>query len=218
LIILFAGLITGVYRTAGRHKERIALYREFIRLKTDDVEAYNNVAWELATCPDPKFRDSAQAVELARQAVKLAPSSGTSWNTLGAARYCGGDWKAAVAALEKSMELRQGGDGLTWFFLAMAHWQLGDKKQARRWYDQAVTWMDKNKPQDDELRRFRAEAEALLGIQGPLAPQGKEGSARKWWGRYSPDPAMKEVASPRTSLPDPSRGEDSLDGNKKGGR
>ena len=56
----------------------------------------------------------------------------------------------------------------------MAHWQLGDKKQARQWYDKAVSWMDKNKPQDDELRRFRAEAEALLGIPEKPQPKAKE--------------------------------------------
>ena len=50
----------------------------------------------------------------------------------------------------------------------MAHWQLGDQDDARSWYDKAVErmekWMDKNKPQDEKLRRFRAEAEELLGI------------------------------------------------------
>jgi hypothetical protein len=50
------------------------------------------------------------------------------------------------------------------FFLAMAHWQLGETEEARRWYDRAVAWMDKNLTQDDELKRFRAEAEALMGI------------------------------------------------------
>jgi len=34
---------------------------------------------------------------------------------------------------------------------------------ARRWYDKAVTWMDKNKTQAEALRRYRAEAEKLLG-------------------------------------------------------
>ena len=69
-----------------------------------------------------------------------------------------GDWKAAIAALEKSMELRKGGDSNDWFFLAMAHWQLGEKDKAREWYDRAVQWMDKNQPKNEELRRFRAEA------------------------------------------------------------
>ena len=30
-------------------------------------------------------------------------------------------------------------------------------------YDRAVAWMEKHKPDDPELRKFRAEATALLG-------------------------------------------------------
>jgi hypothetical protein len=45
----------------------------------------------------------------------------------------------------------------------MAHWQLGQKDEARKWMDQAVEWMDKNQPQNDELRRFRAEATQMMG-------------------------------------------------------
>ena len=62
------------------------------------------------------------------------------------------------------MELRKGGDGTDWFFLAMAHWHLGDKDQAREWYDRAVQWMEKNKRQDEDLRQFRAEAAELLEV------------------------------------------------------
>jgi uncharacterized protein HemY len=113
-------------------------------------------------------------VEKAELAVKLAPRNGAFWNTLGAAHYRAGHWKAAVAALEKSMLLRKGGDSNDWFFLAMAHWQLGDKEQARKGYDQAVRWMDKNNPQDEELRRFRAEAGSLLGLPEPSVPPGRE--------------------------------------------
>ena len=47
----------------------------------------------------------------------------------------------------------------------MAHWQLGDKPQARSWYDKAVPWMEKNQPKNEELVRFRAEAAALLGVK-----------------------------------------------------
>jgi hypothetical protein len=65
------------------------------------------------------------------------------------------------------MEHRKGGDSIDWFFLAAAHWEMGDKKQARRWYDQAVAWMDTNHPKDPELLRVRAEAAAVLGMVEP---------------------------------------------------
>ena len=59
---------------------------------------------------------------------------------------------------------------MDWFFLAMAHQQLGNKDEARKWYDQAVKWMEKPReknagPSEDELRRFQVEAAEVLGVQ-----------------------------------------------------
>jgi hypothetical protein len=47
----------------------------------------------------------------------------------------------------------------------MAHRQLGNRGEARDWYHKAVQWMDKNAPKNEELRRFRAEAAEVLGVQ-----------------------------------------------------
>jgi tetratricopeptide (TPR) repeat protein len=153
-----------VLRHHGLYKELEAEYREAIRLRPDDPVPHNDLAWLLATCPDPKLRDPKQAVEQAQKAVELAPNTGAFWNTLGVAQYRNGDWKAANEALMKSTQLRNGGDSCDFFFLAMAQWQLKEKDKARTWHDQAVAWMDKNSPQDEDLKRFRAEATALLGL------------------------------------------------------
>ncbi len=60
----------------------------------------------------------------------------------------------------------QESEGEARFFLAMAYQQLGDKEQARKWYDHAAQWLEKNQPEDpDDLRRFRAEAVGLLGME-----------------------------------------------------
>jgi Flp pilus assembly protein TadD len=105
-------------------------------------------------------------VRLAQKAVTASPEAGNYWNTLGVAHYRNGDARAAVAALETSMRLRAGGNSFDWFVLAMAHSRLGDRDQARRWYDRAVEWMDQHPPPHVELRRFRAEAEAMLAEAG----------------------------------------------------
>jgi tetratricopeptide (TPR) repeat protein len=86
---------------------------------------------------------------------------------LGAAHYRCGDWQAAAAALEKAQGLHQGGNSPVWFFLAMADWHLGRKEEARKSYDQAVAWMERNQPNNEELHRLRAEAAALLTVGGP---------------------------------------------------
>jgi uncharacterized protein HemY len=87
------------------------------------------------------------------------------FNTLGAACYRSGDWNSARVALEKSMELRGGGDSYDWFLLAMAHWHLGNKEDALRWHHQAVEWMETHELPEEALRRFRAEAGVLLGVK-----------------------------------------------------
>src|SRR5262249_20209522 len=142
--------------------DAIAAYKKAIQIDPNHAVVLNDLAWTLATDTVPARRDPGRAVSLAKQAVELKPETGASGNTLGAAQYRAGGWKEAVAALEKSMELSNGGDSFDWFFLAMAHWQLGEKDRAREWYNQAVQWMDKNQPKNDELRRFRAEASELL--------------------------------------------------------
>jgi WD40 repeat protein len=136
-----------------------------LKLQLMDAQLLNQQAWESATHPEHKYRDPGRAVELARKAVELEPRNGFYWQTLGYAEYRAGNWESAIAALDKVKALGSPGDSLEWFPLAMAHWQLGHKEEARKWYDQAVAWMDKNQPKNEELRRFRAEAAELLGIE-----------------------------------------------------
>jgi tetratricopeptide (TPR) repeat protein len=136
----------------------------------------SKLAWLLATSPDARLRNADRAVELAQQTVEQSPKVGIFWKTLGVAQYRAGDWKAAVESLEKASELGCYANDPGWFFLAMAHWQLGEQEEARRWYDKAVAWMEKDRPKDEELGRFRAEAAELLGVT--RKPDTKNDSAR----------------------------------------
>lgn len=132
----------------------------------DDAPTYNDLAWRLATCSDPKLRDATWAVGLATKAVELKPQHANSLNTLGVAQYRAGHWPAAIAALSKSEEFDSDKHtSFNAFFLAMAHWQMDRKDEAHTWYVKAVQWMEKNLPQNEELLRFRTEAADLLGIQ-----------------------------------------------------
>jgi tetratricopeptide (TPR) repeat protein len=143
----------------------LADYAKAIELDPQSAVAHNNLAWLLATCPDVAFRDPDRAVQLAMKAVELAPTSGTCWNTVGVAHYRAQNWKAAIEALIKSDELMKGNDlSFNGFFLAIAHWQLNQKEEARAWFEKSVSWMDANAPDNEELQRFRAEAAELLEI------------------------------------------------------
>src|SRR5262249_26338098 len=125
---------------SGRYQEAEQVYSRLLESNPKSPAAHNDLAWLLATCPEPTVRDPGRAVALAGRAVELVPSTGAYRTTLGVARYRAGDWEGAVAALEKSMELRQGGDAYDWLFLAMAHRRLDDAGQARKWYDRATGW------------------------------------------------------------------------------
>jgi serine/threonine protein kinase/Flp pilus assembly protein TadD len=151
-------------RVREKWEEAIAAFRKAIDIDPKLSLAHDSLAWILATRPETELRDSNRAVALAKRAVELKPEAGYFWNTLGAAQYRAGDWKAAVAALEKSMDLRNGGENFDWFFLAMAQWQLGEKDKAREWYERAVQSMDKNQPDDNELRRLQAESAELMEL------------------------------------------------------
>jgi Tfp pilus assembly protein PilF len=128
----------------------------------EDPAVNNELARFLATCAELGLRDAALALRLAKKAVTARPESAYYRTTLGLAHYRNGDDKAAVAELETAMNLQAGGSSFDWFFLAMAHWRLGDRDKAQTWFDWAVKWMERHQPQDPELRRLRAEAKAML--------------------------------------------------------
>jgi serine/threonine protein kinase/tetratricopeptide (TPR) repeat protein len=149
-------------KAVASFREAIACDRKAIARNPSDSRVQNELAWFLVTCPHSPFRDPVEGVTRARSAVTLAPHKGAYWNTLGVAHYRTGNWIEAVTALTRATQLRAGGDGYDWFFLAMAHWQRGDRHEARRWFDEAVAWMDMPCPRASDLARFRAEAEELL--------------------------------------------------------
>jgi serine/threonine protein kinase/tetratricopeptide (TPR) repeat protein len=61
-------------------------------------------------------------------------------------------------------ELESATDANAALFLAEVHWRLDRKDLARRWYDKAAQWMDKNKTEAEILQRYRAEAAQLLVV------------------------------------------------------
>ncbi|HEV8606554.1 MAG TPA: hypothetical protein VGQ99_14365 [Tepidisphaeraceae bacterium] len=128
------------------------------------ASAYDLLAFYLATS-ESNLRMEGFALELATKAVTLSPNDANFWNTLGTCQYRVRNWQPAIAALAKAMQLSGGGDADDWLFFAMAHWQLGDRQEARKWYDQAVEWMNRNSRQAEDFRRFRVEAAELLGVE-----------------------------------------------------
>jgi serine/threonine protein kinase/tetratricopeptide (TPR) repeat protein len=147
-------------------------YESILQREPLNASALDELAWLLADCPDRKLRDPRQAVKLASKAAQVAPKVGKHWTTLGVAYYRAGDWKNAVGALDRALELRQWGVAINHLFLAMAHWQLRNQDLARKAYDQAIRWLamnkemlSKQKSQAEQLRLLRSEAEEVLQLK-----------------------------------------------------
>jgi serine/threonine protein kinase len=139
-------------------------YTAALALQPDNATTQNDLARLLVNWPRPGDSHFEEAIDLAQKAVQATPTAGNYWITLGIAHYRVGQWTDALAAFQQAAKLRNGGDGLDWLFLAMTHGRLGEKEQGRKWYDQAVEWMEKNNTDDAGLKHMRAEAAELLGV------------------------------------------------------
>jgi tetratricopeptide (TPR) repeat protein len=129
----------------------------------------NAVAWRLTVAAELHQRDPALAVKLADRAVALAPEDGAIRNTLGVALYRAGDFKRAATELRVSVRLNAAAPIVSdYLFLAMAYKRIGDEPSAREWYDKAVK-MNVKTAQSEEVRQFRAEADATLALSPTAA-------------------------------------------------
>jgi WD40 repeat protein len=136
-----------------------------------DLKGLNYRAWRLVTGPAEQ-RDPARALQLIRKAVKHEPVEAMHWNVLGVVQYRNGQYREAVAALEKSLAAGQGQfDAYDLFFLAMCHARLGDAAKAKDCFERAVKWVEAQKTLPplhvEELRAFRAEAEQVVNGKQP---------------------------------------------------
>jgi tetratricopeptide (TPR) repeat protein len=99
--VAFASLL----HQTGEYGEAAAQFRLALLAQPDSVEALNNLAWLLATCPDGTVRNGAEAVRCAERASRLpAPKGMCVEGTLAAAYAEAGRFKEAVATAEKAVE------------------------------------------------------------------------------------------------------------------
>jgi serine/threonine protein kinase/Flp pilus assembly protein TadD len=110
-----------------------------------------------------------QMIAVLEQLCAQQPTAAPYWRKLGEAHYRAGNARDALAALDRAVKLRKGDDAASWFLLTLVHQSLDHPAEARRWYDQAVGWVEKNGPAlvkdrrlAAELRILRSEAEKVL--------------------------------------------------------
>ncbi len=99
----------------GRTAEGLAQLRESLRVRPGYLEIANNLAWLLATLPDPALRDPDEAVALARAAAKQSGGQDPRvLDTLAAAHAAAGHFDRAVwfATLAIQVAARRGDEPL----------------------------------------------------------------------------------------------------------
>src|SRR5262249_55670061 len=131
LLDYYAGLAAGVSRVPDRRvplamaydklgillmsgdrlPEAETAFRKAVELAPEYAKAHNTLAWLQVSYPEVPQREPGEAVRLAKAAVAMEPEMREFWNTLGVAYYRAGEWTPATEALEKSMQLKDGGGG-----------------------------------------------------------------------------------------------------------
>ena len=114
----------------------------------------NDLAWLLLNEPEPTKGEPLLAVDLAKQATEADAQSATYWNTLGAAYYRAGDPANAIPALERSMDLSNGGTGFDYVFLSLAHSQMGQQAEACHWLSRTESWIEHHGSDQPDLLRL----------------------------------------------------------------
>ena len=90
----------------GDFAEAIAQWKAILQIKPDCAEAMSGLADLLATCPNPRFRDGASAMEFARQANKLCGGKSPEvLRSLAAAQAEMGQFPEAAATARAALEL-----------------------------------------------------------------------------------------------------------------
>src|SRR5262249_46403963 len=161
----YASMCLGrVYQAAGRTREAEKAFRRSIGLyEALQADRPTRIAYTFllaslyADCSVERLRDLPRAVELAKKLVRFEPRSSAHWVTLGVAHFHQGQWNAAAAALETALVQKNPDTGRGNFYLAMTYARQADPERARRSYEEAVQWMDKNQPRNPDLVRLRAE-------------------------------------------------------------
>ena len=106
--------------------------------------------------------------------TKNDPKQDDNWRALALAHHRRGEWRAAVSAIEKAMEVDRSDDidKITHSLIAaMAHARLRDNDKARAWYEKAVQAIAALEASNDgweimnraEVEAFRIEAAETLG-------------------------------------------------------
>jgi WD40 repeat protein len=185
--VLRADVLAALPHHAGISEEVRASALSFAKQRSDNAKAIKQATWSIVRRPGAPVDRYRQALRYAQAACKLEPNSGIYLTTLGIAQYRNGKYTDAISTLTRSEMLNSKYEhkytdaisGLTrsemlnlnkyahWpydcTFLAMTHFQLGQKDRAAVLLEDVRDRMKNHRwADDDDSRSFLEEAEALI--------------------------------------------------------
>jgi len=134
-----------VYAAKGELGEAIADFREALRLDATPSDPW--LGWLTVWLPGVMGGTEKQSGIVFASDIPSIKSTG-----------------AKDTLVEPPDELRSATEANAALLLTEVNKRLDRKDLARRWYDRAAAWMEKNKTEAEKLRLIRAEAAKLLGI------------------------------------------------------
>ena len=100
------GSLASILSARGRLDEALNHYRRALEARPDWPEALMGLAWILASHPDPRQRQSREAIQLAQQACRLTGRRDpTALDTLAAVYAASGQFARAVETAHKALSL-----------------------------------------------------------------------------------------------------------------
>lgn len=107
-------LLSTAYISTKEYAKAEEMLNSLIEESPDNFQLKNNLAWLYATAENPAFRDGQKAIELAQEAMVLAPYDHHVWSTLAEAYYSAGQYERAFRTINHMVEVgRRFGKGIT---------------------------------------------------------------------------------------------------------
>ncbi len=145
------------YLNTKQYDKAISAFQNALRLKSDNFTTQMGLA--LAYFNSRRFKEVLPTLDRAARYAKTPPEQYQLHQTRGAAAFNTGDWKEAVASLEKAVSLQRGNSEVV-LQLGIAHFQLGNYEQALPFLQQAAAAQP-----DGEAKRFLQLLKYRRGVQ-----------------------------------------------------
>jgi Tfp pilus assembly protein PilF len=149
--------------------------------RTDDFQTLLQKAEAKTTDKQP-----VEAAKLWAQVVEINPHEGRFWNALGQAYYDSKDYRKAIAAYEKVLELRYAYPFTAAYNIACSYALNGEKEQAYQWLEKSLDlgWRDlKHLQTDSDFDSLRNEArfKKLAALEDVAKMSREEGWRYDLW-------------------------------------